>query len=111
MQGDKNPVAIPQKCTRRSQVKSELIIPPPPPRMQLRKYTVFSLSVIPSFHQSINNSRFLLNNLCSFCPILNLHHTLTIRQCLFGTRRGTEELVLQELCHFVVLAVWCLQYS
>ena len=50
-----------------------------PPQM-FRGYTVFSLSVLQSFHLSVNISRFLLNNsVCSFSRILiNSHHTLTI---------------------------------
>ena len=37
-----------------------------------------------------------------FCS--NLHHTLTIRQCMFGRKKGAEGSVLQvlDLCHFVV---------
>ena len=48
----------------------------------------------------------------SFCPICsNLHHTLTIRQCMFKREKGAEGSVLQELCHFVILAIRCLYYD
>ena len=43
-----------------------------------------------------------------FCS--NLHHTLTIRQCMFGGKIGAEGSVLQELCHFVILTIRCLYY-
>ena len=68
-------------------------------------YTVFSMSVIPSFCQHLG-----------FCSItwiafvrffFNLHHTLTIRQCMFDRKIGAEGSVLQELCHFVILIIRC----
>ena len=39
---------------------------------------------------------------------LNLHHTLTISQCMFGRKRGAEGSVLQDVCHFVAQTVWCM---
>ena len=38
------------------------------------------------------------------------HHTFTIRQCMFSMKKGADGSVLQELCHFVVLNVLCMQY-
>ena len=35
-----------------------------------------------------------------FCS--NFHHTITIRQCTYGDKIGTEGSVLQELCHIVI---------
>ena len=59
-------------------------------------YTVFSMSVIPSFHQHL---RVLLCNFDSFLRFCsNLHYTLTIRECMFSRKIGAEGSVLQELC-------------
>ena len=38
-----------------------------------------------------------------FCSYL--HHTITIRQCVFERKLGAEGSVLQELCHFVILTI------
>ena len=51
----------------------------PPQNEVLGGYTVFSLSVIPSFRHSVNILTSLLNNLSSFCSMLfkfstHLHH-------------------------------------
>ena len=35
-----------------------------------------------------------------FCS--NSHHTIAIRQCMFGDKIGTKGSVLQELCHIVI---------
>ena len=45
-------------------------------------------------------------NFSSFPQILlNVQLTLTIRQCMFRRRIGTERSVLPELCHFVISTV------
>ena len=35
----------------------------------------------------------------------NYNHTLTIRQSMFGRKKGAEVLVMKELSHFEVLTV------
>ena len=53
-----------------------------------------------------------LNNFDSFCLILFIFtHTITIRQCMFERKIGTEGSVLQELCHLVILTIRCLYYD
>ena len=42
-----------------------------------------------------------------FCT--NLHHTITIRQCMFDKKIRAEESVLQELC--LILTIRCLYYD
>ena len=60
----------------------------------------------PKFCQHL---KLLLYNFDSFCPICsNLHHALTIRQCMFGRKVGAEGSVLQELCHFKILIIRCI---
>ena len=54
----------------------------PPQNEVLGGYTVFSLSVIPSFRHSVNILTSLLNNLSSFCPMFfkfstHWHHKTT----------------------------------
>ena len=44
-----------------------------------------------------------------FCS--NLHHILTIRQCIFDRKIGAEGSVLQELCHFVIITIRCLHMT
>ena len=63
-------------------------------------------SMISKFRQHL---RCLLLAFVRFCS--NLHHTLTIRQCMFGRKIGAEGSVLQELCHFVILTIRCLYYD
>ena len=67
-------------------------------------------SVIPKFCQHL---MILLYNFetafVRFCS--NLHHTITIRQCMFDRKIGAEGSVLQELCHFVILTIRCLCYD
>ena len=69
-------------------------------------YTVFSMSVIPSFHQHLN---VLPYNLDSFCQTLfKFTPHLAIRECMFNRKIGAEGSVLQELCLFVVLVIRCI---
>ena len=65
-------------------------------------YTVFSMSVIPSTFKAF----ITLIAVVRFCS--NLHHILTITQCMFDRKTGAERSVLRELCHFVILTVRCL---
>ena len=51
-------------------------------------YTVFSMSVIPSFCQHLGFCSIALIAFVQF--FFNLHHTLTIRQCMFNRKIGTE---------------------
>ena len=62
-------------------------------------------SIVPSFCQSVIPSTFNvffcnIRNVCRICS--NFHNTITIRQCVFGGKTGTEGSVSQELCHFVI---------
>ena len=41
-----------------------------------------------------------------FCS--NLHHTLTIRECMFNRKIGAEGSVLQDLCLCVILMIRCI---
>ena len=57
-------------------------------------------SVSRSFHQHL---RFSSVTLVMFVRFLsNFHDTVTIRQCMFDGKIGTEGSVLQELCHLVI---------
>ena len=72
-------------------------------------YTVFSMSVIPKFHPSVNISGFCsITSKASVRFCSHSHHTLTIRQCMFDRTEGS---VLQELFFFVILAIRCLYYD
>ena len=69
---------------------------PPPPFPQnivLVGYTVFSMSVILWFHQFYGIYFITLIAFVRFCS--NLHHTLTIRQCMFDRKIGAAGSVLQ----------------
>ena len=63
-------------------------------------------SVILSFCQHLRFCSITLIAVVRFCS--DLHHTLTIRQCLFGRKIGAEGSVLEELYLFVILTVRCL---
>ena len=80
----------------------------PPAKQSFRGYIVFSMSGILSFRQYLRCCSITLIAFVRFCS--NLHHTLTIRQCIFNRKIGAEGLVLQELCHFVILKI-CLYYD
>ena len=66
----------------------------------------------PSFHDSVNSQGFCAITLIAFVQFCsNVHHTLTIRQCMFDREIGAEGSVLQELCLFVILTIRCLYYD
>ena len=66
-------------------------------------------SIIPKFRQHLMILLKTLTAFVRFCS--NLHHTITIRQCMFDIKIGAEGSVLQELCHFVILTINCLCYD
>ena len=65
--------------------------------------TIRSLSTFQGFF-SITLTAFVW--FCSY-----LHHTITIRQCMFERKIGAEGSVLQALGHFVILTIRCLYYD
>ena len=44
-----------------------------------------------------------------FCS--DLHHTITIRQCMFDRKIRAEGSVFQDLCHFVILTIRCFYFD
>ena len=41
----------------------------------------------------------------------NLQQTLTVRCCMLGRKKGAEGSVLQQLCHFVILAIFLIVHT
>ena len=74
--------------------------------MHLQSLKLLSLKVKEEMHLHEN----MLFDLDIFMPP-SPHHTFTIRQCMFSMKKGADGSVLQELCHFVVLNVLCMQYG
>ena len=65
-----------------------------------------------TYRDSVNISGFCSITLIAFVWFYSyLHHTITIRQCMFDMKIGAEGSVLQELCHFVILTIRCLYYD
>ena len=44
-----------------------------------------------------------------FC--LNFHHTLTIKHCMLYRKKEAEGPILQELCHFVIIRNYFLDFA
>ena len=82
----------------------------PPQNRVLGGYTVFSMSVIPSFRQHLRVLRYITS--IAFVRFYSyLHHSITIRQCMFGRKIRAEGSVLQELFYFVILTIRYLYYN
>ena len=78
-----------------------------PRKTEIKGYTIFSISIVLSFNQSI------LPYFCQHFKIFVKNPTklLTGRQCMFVRKIEAEETVVTELSHFVILTVWCFYYG
>ena len=53
----------------------------------------------------------LQNRVLMGYTVSNLHHPITIRQCMFDRKIGAAGSVLHRLCHFVILTIRYLCYD